>query len=101
MPNPINMVVGPNQRARFTKNATQAQRITLTSGGQRHVVDLPSGPLNLSAGTWEILHETIYNGDWRKGLGRKRTNAAEFDDNPDGAGDNDYNDARVVIEDRD
>ena len=99
--NPIYLVVGTNEQARFTSQATQPQRLTLTSGASRFVVDLPAAPLPLSPGQWRVLHQTVYQGQWRRGLGKKNSAGhAGFDDNPDGTGDNDFNDATITIENR-
>lgn len=96
MPNPINLIALDGARAQFSKNGTQPQRITLTKGAELHIVELPEAPIPLSTGEWTVKHETLYYGQWRNGLGRRDSDyKASFDDNPDGLGDNDYNDAVV------
>jgi hypothetical protein len=101
MPNPVRLIALDNSKAHFKKNATQRQRISLTKVGEtapRHIVELPEPAIPLEVGEWLVLHETFYGGRWVRGLGRNDgAYQAEFDDNPQGAGDNDYNDAVVTF----
>lgn len=100
MPNPVRLLALDGAKVWSERNASQQQRISLTKDGEskpRHVFEVPNtSTIPLETGYWWVLHETVFNGQWMKGLGRNNGDyRAEFDDNPYGQGDNDYNDAIV------
>ena len=98
MPNPITLLALDNSQAQFARNASQRQRISLTKEGSsapQHIVELDSNPIPIETGRWSVLHETLFQGNWVKGRGRRDSDyRAVFDDNPNG-GDSDFNDAIV------
>lgn len=102
MPNPVRLVARDGATVYTTKNATQKQRVSLTRDGEdkpQYIFEVPDKPeFPISTGVWWVLHETHLGGKWQKGLGRNSGDyIAEFDDNPKGTGDNDYNDCRVIF----
>lgn len=94
--NPIFLLALTGASANFRKGGNARQRITLRKEIELFIVELPHAPIALSTGLWEVTHETLFNNNWQRGIGRNNgAYIAEFDDHPTGGGDNDFNDAVV------
>lgn len=105
MPNPVTMIATQNGRAHFKREASHSQRAIFRQNGEIVLTlvpifpNTPSGYDNILAGTYEVTHEYNDTNGWKKGRGRlQHSGWAQFDDGPEGGGDNDFNDMQTWFE---